>query len=147
MRVIIFLFMLILMSGLQPAYGQQSEKALAKTDSAFTEQGAFVSPVLEARAVKLFGEIKCPVCVAQSVAESDAEISKTLRDYIRQEIIKGQADHQILDGLSSRYGDAILLKPPFQLSTLPLWIAPWLFLFLGFFIWKRAHHVRQQSAP
>lgn len=110
-----------------------------------SENGALASGLLEARAVKLFREVKCPICVSQSVAESDAEISKTLREHIRREISLGKSDGEILDEMRSRYGEAILLNPRVGVSTLPLWMAPWFFLLLGFYLWRRAHTVRSKK--
>lgn len=109
-----------------------------------TENGAFETELLEARATEIFREIKCPICTTQSVAESDAEISKSLRVHIRNEIIAGKTNDEIYDAMARSYGDAILLRPRVKASTLPLWFAPWIFVLLGFLIWRRVH-IRQKK--
>ena len=74
------------------------------------------------------------VCQNQSIDESSAPLAKDLRILIRNKIILGNKDKEIYKFLSDRYGDFILLKPPFKLSTLVLWFLPFIFFIVGFFI-------------
>ena len=146
MRFIINIAVLMIITlSSQPSFAVETSVNSNVTDMAISKNGAFASEKLEARATHLFRAIKCPICVAQSVAESDAEISKSLRNHIRKEIVAGKTDQQILDNLILRYGDSILLKPPVEASTLPLWLAPWFFLLVGFGIWRHAHNPKNKS--
>lgn len=88
-------------------------------------------PALEARARKLMKDVRCVVCQAQSIDESDAGIASDMRRLIRTEIAAGKADDEILTYLSDRYGDFVLFKPPFKASTALLWAGPFLLLALG----------------
>lgn len=88
----------------------------------------------EARAQDLFREVRCPVCVAQPIAESDAQLSGQMRDRIRNDIVQGLSNEEILAALSATYGDSIRLKPKFELRTAPLWAAPWFAVLAGLFI-------------
>jgi cytochrome c-type biogenesis protein CcmH len=81
-------------------------------------------PVLEARARALMREIRCVVCQSQSIDESDADIAANLRNIVREQIAAGKSEAEIRDYLTARYGDFVLLKPPFKRSTLVLWVAP-----------------------
>jgi cytochrome c-type biogenesis protein CcmH len=88
-------------------------------------------PKLEARARELSSELRCMVCQNESIDESQATLAHDLRVLIRQRIAAGESNQQVRDYLVSRYGDFILLKPPFKLETLLLWGTPLLLLFCG----------------
>ena len=88
----------------------------------------------ELRARDISKNIRCMVCQNQSIDESSAPLAKDLRILIRNKIIQGNKDKEIYKFLSDRYGDFILLKPPFKLSTLALWFLPFIFFIVGFFI-------------
>jgi cytochrome c-type biogenesis protein CcmH len=81
-------------------------------------------PVLEARARVLMREIRCVVCQSQSIDESDADIAANLRNIVREQIAAGKSEAEIRDYLTARYGDFVLLNPPFNRSTVVLWVAP-----------------------
>jgi cytochrome c-type biogenesis protein CcmH len=78
-------------------------------------------PVLEARARHLSQELRCMVCQNQTIDDSDAPLAKDIRLLVRERLVKGDSDRQVLDFLVARYGDFVLLKPPFEWSTLLLW--------------------------
>jgi len=88
----------------------------------------------ELRARNISKNIRCMVCQNQSIDESSAPLAKDLRILIRNKIIQGNKDKEIYKFLSDRYGDFILLKPPFKLSTLVLWFLPFIFFIVGVFI-------------
>ena len=93
-------------------------------------------PTQEARARELSAQLRCLVCQNESIDESDASLAKDIRLLIRERIGKGESNGEIKDFLVSRYGDFILLKPPFTLSTALLWFsAPLTFLLGGLGIW------------
>ena len=81
-------------------------------------------PAAEARARNLFQDIRCVVCQHESIADSPAGLAADLRQLVREEIAAGATDGEIRDRLVDRYGDYILFRPPFDLSTLILWLAP-----------------------
>ena len=74
------------------------------------------------------------VCQNQSIDESDAPLAKDLRILIRNQIKSGKNDDEIYKFLTDRYGDFILLKPAFKSNTLALWLLPFVFVLVGFFI-------------
>jgi len=88
----------------------------------------------ELRARNISKNIRCMVCQNQSIDESNAPLAKDLRILIRNEIKEGKRDVEIYKFLTDRYGDFILLKPPLKLNTLALWLLPFIFLIIGFFI-------------
>jgi len=102
-------------------------------------------PALEARARALSAQLRCLVCQNESIDESDADLARDIRLLIRRRIVEGQSNPQIRAFLVSRYGDFILLKPPFNLSTALLWFsAPLAFLAGAFGVWAA---IRRRPAP
>ena len=88
-------------------------------------------PVLENRARSLSAEIRCLVCQNQSIDDSDAQLARDLRILVREKLVEGQSDQEILEFLVERYGEFVLLKPRFNTGTFILWIAPFLVLVLA----------------
>ncbi|MDX2113597.1 MAG: cytochrome c-type biogenesis protein [Alphaproteobacteria bacterium] len=78
----------------------------------------------EARAKALFRDIRCVVCQSEPLADSPSEMAKTMRAAIREQIASGMSDDEVKAFLVSRYGDFILMQPPFKSSTLLLWLGP-----------------------
>jgi cytochrome c-type biogenesis protein CcmH len=88
-------------------------------------------PKLEARARDLSSQLRCLVCQNESIDESEASLAKDIRLLIRERIGKGESNAEIRDFLVSRYGDFILLKPPWKPETILLWLSAPLTLGLG----------------
>jgi cytochrome c-type biogenesis protein CcmH len=81
-------------------------------------------PVMENRAREISRGLRCLVCQNQSIDDSDADLAKDLRIIVRERLTAGDSDAQVVDFMVSRYGDYVLLKPPFKLATLVLWLGP-----------------------
>jgi len=88
-------------------------------------------PALETRARALSAELRCMVCQNQSIDDSDAPLARDIRILIRSRIQEGESNDAVRAYLVSRYGDFILLKPPFKLETLLLWLSAPLTLSAG----------------
>jgi cytochrome c-type biogenesis protein CcmH len=88
-------------------------------------------PGLEARARALSSELRCMVCQNQSIDDSDAPLAGDLRVLLRERIVAGDSDAEVMDFLVDRYGQFILLKPRFNAYTALLWAAPVVLLVLG----------------
>lgn len=87
---------------------------------------------LEARARNLSQMLRCVVCQNQSIDDSTAPLARDLRVLVRERLQGGDSDRQALAFIVDRYGNFILLKPPFQWNTLLLWIGPGLLLLVAF---------------
>jgi cytochrome c-type biogenesis protein CcmH len=81
-------------------------------------------PGKEARARDLSRELRCMVCQNQSIDDSEAPLARDLRLLVRERIAAGDSDNQVIDFLVARYGEFVLLKPPFNPHTLLLWLLP-----------------------
>ena len=75
-------------------------------------------------------EVRCLVCQNQSIAESNAELAKDLREEIFQQVEQGRNEAQVKSYLKERYGDFVLYEPSFKQSTYFLWLSPVLILIL-----------------
>jgi cytochrome c-type biogenesis protein CcmH len=90
-------------------------------------------PALEARARALSRELRCMVCQNQSIDDSDAPLARDLRVLVRERLNAGDGDRQVLDFLTARYGDFVLLRPRLSWRTAALWGTPAAILILGAF--------------
>tara|TARA_B110000116_G_C16510758_1_gene435497 strand:+ start:162 stop:569 length:408 start_codon:yes stop_codon:yes gene_type:complete len=88
----------------------------------------------ELRARDISKNIRCMVCQNQSIDESNSPLAKDLRILIRNKIKEGNKDKEIYKFLTDRYGDFILLNPPFKLNTFALWSLPFIFFIIGILI-------------
>ena len=91
------------------------------------------NPALEARARELSRELRCMVCQNQSIDDSEAPLARDLRLLVRERLTAGDSDTQVLDFLTVRYGQFVLLKPHFGWDTALLWLAPAAVLLIGAF--------------
>ena len=87
--------------------------------------------LLEKRARHISKDIRCVVCQNQSIDDSDAPLARDLRVLIRQRLVEGDTDQEVISYLVSRYGDFVLLTPPVKGATLFLWFGPVVFALLG----------------
>ncbi|UVK38129.1 cytochrome c-type biogenesis protein CcmH [Mesorhizobium sp. AR10] len=88
-------------------------------------------PALEARARALSEGLRCMVCQNQSIDESDADLARDLRILVRQRLVAGDTDQQVMDYIVSRYGEFVLLKPRFNPRNALLWGTPVVLLLVG----------------
>ena len=108
--------------------------ALAGPARAVLPGEQLADPKLEARARHIGGELRCLVCQNQSIDDSDASLAGDLRVILRERLVAGDTDKQAVDYIVQRYGHYVLLDPPFESQTLPLWLGPALIL-LGGGVW------------
>jgi cytochrome c-type biogenesis protein CcmH len=108
----------VLLLGATPAGAVQPDEVLADAG-------------LEARARALSTELRCLVCQNQSIDDSDAPLARDLRILIRERLVLGETDEQVIDFVVARYGEFVLLRPPFAPHTWALWLAAPFLLLLG----------------
>lgn len=94
-------------------------------------------PALEQRAREIGRGLRCLVCQNQSIEDSDAALARDLRRLVREQIEAGATDAEVVRFVHERYGDFVLLRPPFTLATALLWASPALALAAGgLAIWR-----------
>lgn len=107
-------------------------------------------PTLEARARAITATLRCPVCQGESIDDSSAPISRDLRLVVRERLVDGDTDEQVLDYVTARYGEFVLFKPRMTGSGLLLWLAGPLMLVLGgiiAFVMTRTRARAPEPAP
>lgn len=106
-------------------------------------QGMYVfdSQKKSAQFYGLLKELRCLVCQNQDLADSYAPLAKDLRQQVYKSILAGKSDQEIITYLTARYGDFILFNPPVKPLTWLLWLAPGIFLCIGFFIFIKTTQI------
>ncbi len=88
-------------------------------------------PVLEARARTISENLRCPVCQGESIDDSNAPISRSLRLAVRERLVAGDSDAEVMEYIVARYGEFVLFRPRASGSGLVLWLAGPAMLVLG----------------
>jgi len=103
-------------------------------------------PVLESRARELSKGLRCLVCRNQSIDDSDASLAKDLRVVVRERLVSGDSDEEVLDFVVDRYGEYVLLKPRFTLGNALLYLGgPLLLIVGGFSFWRMTRKPAQDA--
>jgi cytochrome c-type biogenesis protein CcmH len=100
-------------------------------DAALRPDELLEDPALEDRARALGKQLRCVVCQNQSIDDSNAELAQDFRRIVRERVVAGESDEQILQYMVDRYGEFVLLKPPITTGTIILWAGPFAVLLLG----------------
>jgi cytochrome c-type biogenesis protein CcmH len=129
-RVILLLLALLVAA---PANAVQPDEMLA--DSA-----------LEARARAISKEVRCLVCRNESIDDSNADLARDLRLLVRERLVAGDSDAEVLDYLVERYGEFVLLKPKFSAANAALWLAGPAAFLLGLIAIVAYHRTRRPHA-
>ncbi|PPR09210.1 MAG: Cytochrome c-type biogenesis protein CcmH [Alphaproteobacteria bacterium MarineAlpha11_Bin1] len=121
---------------------------LATTALAVEPDEILPDVVMEERAREISKELRCLVCQNQSIDDSDAPLARDLRLLVRERLLAGDTDEETVSFIVDRYGDFVLLRPPFKASTLILWVGPALLLISGMIgvgIWHRRRPANEAS--
>ena len=105
-----------------------------------------LDPVAQKRLIGLAAELRCLVCQNQTIADSNADLAVDLRREIREQIKAGKSDSQILEFMTTRYGDFVLYRPPLKVTTVLLWFGPALLVIAGVFVLVRVMRARRRRA-
>ncbi|HEX7777466.1 MAG TPA: cytochrome c-type biogenesis protein [Parvibaculum sp.] len=117
MRRLVFA-LLLLVAAAAPAFAVDPGEKLA-------------DPALEARARAISQELRCLVCQNQSIDDSNADLARDLRRIVRERLVAGDSDKEVVGYIVARYGEFVLLRPRFEAATWLLWLGPALALLMG----------------
>ena len=120
---------------------------LAGLSNASIDLKQFDTPQQEADYRELIFELRCLVCQNQNLADSNAELAVDLRRQTYEMISSGKSKQDVVDYMVERYGEFVLYRPPFNLSTLFLWVGPFIFLGASIAILLKLIRGRKQEAP
>jgi cytochrome c-type biogenesis protein CcmH len=129
-RVILLLLALLVAA---PAQAVQPDEILA--DSA-----------LEARARAISKEVRCLVCRNESIDDSNADLARDLRLLVRERLVAGDSDAEVLGYLVERYGEFVRLRPVFSVANALLWFAGPIAFLLGLIAIVAYHRTRRPHA-
>lgn len=125
--------------------------ALAMTLSASAQETpASFTPEVEKAARDLGKSLRCVVCQNQSIEDSGAPLAADMRRMVRERLAAGERRDQVIAYMTDRYGNFVLLNPPFQVDTLFLWLGPALFTALaawGWFAFLRPGRAASHAPP
>jgi cytochrome c-type biogenesis protein CcmH len=110
--------LLCLMLAATPAFAVQPDEMLA-------------DPAMEARAREISRDLRCPVCQGEAIDDSNAPISRDLRLLVRERLMAGDSDDEVVDYIVARYGEFVLFNPRASGSGLVLWLAGPAMLLVG----------------
>ncbi|MBR9763576.1 MAG: cytochrome c-type biogenesis protein CcmH [Rhodobacteraceae bacterium] len=105
--------------------------ALPFTAQAVEPDEILDDPALEARARDISKDLRCVVCQNQDIDSSNAGVARDLRLLVRERLVAGDTDAEVIEFVRARYGDYVLLKPPFKPETYALWLAPAFLVLFG----------------
>ncbi len=88
-------------------------------------------PALEERARDISAGLRCLVCRNESIDESNAELARDLRLLVRERLVEGDSNDEVVQYVVDRYGEYVLLKPLVGGSNLLLWLAGPVMLLIG----------------
>ena len=80
-------------------------------------------PVLEERARDISGGLRCLVCRNESIDESNADLASDMRLLVRERLVAGDTNAEVVDFITDRYGEYVLLNPTTGGSNMLLWLA------------------------
>lgn len=132
-------FILILLMIAGPAFAVQPDEVLP-------------DPILETRARLISKDLRCVVCRNESIDESNADIAKDLRLLVRERLVAGDSDPEVIEFIVARYGEYVLLKPQTGGSNLVLWASGPVMLLLalgmgGFYLRRRSKAPKRGEVP
>jgi cytochrome c-type biogenesis protein CcmH len=90
-------------------------------------------PALEARARDISKVLRCPVCQGETIDESNAPISRDLRLYLRERLVAGDSDGEVIEAVTQRFGEFVLFEPPVRGANWLLYLAGPLMALLALF--------------
>ncbi len=122
-RAVLLILAVLAVTGM--ALGRAPALALA------VDERSLDNPAMEADAREIMKGIRCLVCQNQSIEDSNADLARDLRRVVRERVAAGDDGDAVRAYLVARYGDWILLRPPFKGRTMALWLAPLIFLLIG----------------
>lgn len=99
--------------------------------SAGVEYHPFDDPNKEQAYQSLISELRCLVCQNQTIADSNADLAKDLRQQVYEMLQQGKSQQDVVDFMTQRYGDFVMYRPAFSLKTGLLWLGPGVFLLIG----------------
>lgn len=101
---------------------------------------------LESRARDISKGLRCLICRNESIDESDADLARDLRLLVRERLVDGDSDDEVVAFIVERYGEYVLLNPRRDGINLVLWAAAPILLLAGLAVAGIFLALRRRSA-
>ena len=121
--------------------------SLASATFAVEPDEILTDPAMENRARDISRQLRCVVCQNQDIDSSNAGVARDLRLLVRERLVAGDTDAEVIAHVRARYGDYVLMSPPLNGATLALWTAPFLLVLLSNGAFLIVVHRRQPRTP
>lgn len=106
------------------------------------------NPALESRAREISKKLRCPVCQGETIDELNASISRDLRLYVRERLVEGDSNAQVIDAVTDRFGEYVLFEPRARGGNWILWLAgPVMAVIALFAAWLFLRSRREAAVP
>jgi cytochrome c-type biogenesis protein CcmH len=103
---------------------------------------------LEKHVMAISEELRCLVCQNQTIADSHADLAIDLRNQVREKLVLGMSDRDVIEFMVQRYGDFVLYRPPVKSTTWLLWFGPFLLLAAGLaLLFAKLRHGQAAGLP
>ena len=89
------------------------------------------TPTLEERAQSIDQRLMCPVCPAETIDQSQADVAIQMRELVREKLRDGESEDQIFNFFVDRYDKGVLAEPPAEGFNILVWVIPPLAFLLG----------------
>jgi cytochrome c-type biogenesis protein CcmH len=101
---------------------------------------------------ELEGQLMCPICAGETLAQSDAPAAQRIKAYIQERIAAGDTRSEIKRKLVDQWGKRILAAPPRHGFDLLAWALPLVGLLggagvLGLLAWRWTRVREPEPAP
>ncbi|MCV2864665.1 cytochrome c-type biogenesis protein CcmH [Albidovulum sediminicola] len=107
-------------------------------------------PALEARAREISAVLRCPVCQGETIDDSNAPVARDLRLVVRERVVAGDTDAQVIDYVVQRFGEFVLFEPQARGANIILWVAGPVMLLIalmGAALYLRRRGAATEAAP
>lgn len=105
----------------------------------------------EREMLEIANDLRCTVCQNEAVSESNADLARDMREIIREQLAAGKSREEVIDYFVARYGDFVLMKPPYEGAGMFVWLGPLVLFVLAavsaFMYLRRRLHKPMPAAP
>ncbi len=147
MRRMMYIVLLFLVSTPLHARTTQTDAQVSPPAATGSAPVVVTEDPLQRRMLEIANALRCTVCQNQPVAESNSDLARDMRALIREQLEAGRSRQEIMDYFVERYGDYVLLKPPYDRTGTLLWVGPPVLLLLlaGLAVYFIRRHTHQPA--
>ena len=101
--------------------------------------------IIDQEVAEIAKDLRCLVCQNHSVMESDTQVARNIRVYIKKALLRGESRGVIMEKLVDSYGEFVLLTPTKTSKNSILWGVPYI-LIASLIIWSISTNYKRKPA-